>query len=126
VCSSSIKRLFQQLVHVRTTISSFGGKLPSDAWFNHVKHLTSDAEESLGHLHYKMMLAKLGVGTHLKKVMPSVPGTCSKTTAISFMHLLASQELVILPVTDKLEGLRHGSPGLSGAVLGNYSDMLSL
>ncbi|OQU88839.1 hypothetical protein SORBI_3002G104400 [Sorghum bicolor] len=75
-----------------------------------------------------MMLAKLGVGvgTHLEKVMPKVSGTRSKTTAISFMHLLASQELVILPVTDKLEGLRHGSPGLSGVVLGNYSDMLSL
>jgi hypothetical protein len=126
VCAGSIRQLFQKLVHVRTTISSFGGKLPPDAWFNHVKHLTSDAEESLEHLHYKMILAKLGVGTHLKKVMPNVPGTCSKTTAISFMHLLASQELVILPITDKLEGLRHGSPGLSGAVLRNYSDMLSL
>lgn len=126
VYSPSISRLFQQLVHVRTIISSFNGKLPSDAWFNHVKNLTSDAEESLEYLHYKMMLAKLGVGTEFKKVMPNVSGTCSKTTALSFMHLLASQELVFLPVTDKLEGLRPGSPGLTGVVLGNYSEILSL
>lgn len=59
-------------------------------------------------------------------MLPNVSGTCSKTTARSFIRLVSSHELAILSVTDKLEALRHGSPGLSDAVLGNYSDMLSL
>ncbi|OEL25710.1 Disease resistance protein RGA2 [Dichanthelium oligosanthes] len=126
----SIRRLFQQLVHVRTTISSSSsGALPSDAWFDNVKHLSSDAEEYLEDLFYKIIVAILGVGRHCEKVMSNVPGTSSETTSINSIELSSQEELAILSITDKLESLEHGphgSPGLPGAVLGNYSDMVSL
>lgn len=126
VDSGSMRRLFQQLLHFRATISSSSGALPSDAWFNDVKHLSSDAQGSLEDLHYKMILAMLGSGRHRRKVISNVSGTCSKTASTSFIQLPSPDELAILSITDKLESLEHGKPGLlSGAVLANNSDIVS-
>lgn len=123
----SIRRLFQQLVHVRTVTSSSNGALPSDAWFNDVKHLLLDAEGSLKDLHYKMILAMLGVGRHRKMVMSNVPGISLETTSTNFTQLPSpDEELAVVSVTNKLESLEHGSRGLSGEVLGDYSEMVPL
>ncbi|RCV10322.1 hypothetical protein SETIT_2G103000v2 [Setaria italica] len=93
----SIRRLFQQLVHVRAAISSSSsGSRPSDAWLN------------------GMILAMLDVGRHRKKAVSNVSGTSSP------------EELAILSITDKLEGLQLGSPGLSGAAIDIHNEMLSL
>ncbi|KAJ1288856.1 hypothetical protein BS78_02G120000 [Paspalum vaginatum] len=130
-----VRRLFQQLVHVRTAISisstSGAGSLPSHSWFNGVKHLCSDAQESLEHLHYLMILKILGAGKQHEKVMANVPGTHSKTTSTSrsIQPLLPSpEELAISSVTDKLfKAIGQGSHGwLSGAALCSYSDVSSL
>ncbi|TKW31487.1 hypothetical protein SEVIR_2G108800v4 [Setaria viridis] len=61
-----------------------------------------------------MILAMLDVGRHRKKAVSNVSGTSSP------------EELAILSITDKLEGLQLGSPGLSGAAIDIHNEMLSL
>lgn len=107
---SSAKLLVQQLVHVRTTITSSDGvPLCDPSWFSDVKRLCSDAQESLEDLHYKMILTVLGVQKRHLFLSPS------------------PKKLSILSIIGKFESIKHGSHGLSGAAaLGINSEMLSL
>jgi len=127
-CSaSSISRLSQQLVHVRTTISPSSGAQVSFAWLTRVRSLAADAQDCLQDLHCRMMQAVLGVGSHEKVIMRSnVSGNSSRATSSSFFQSASLVELTVISIGDKLEGLQHGRPELSVAALRNSSKLISV
>ncbi|KAJ1288859.1 hypothetical protein BS78_02G120300 [Paspalum vaginatum] len=127
--ASSLRRLLQQLVRVRATISPSSGRLVSFAWLNSINSLAADAEDGLQDLHYEMILDMLGVRrnhSHKKVLASNVSGHSSKTTSTSFFQSASPVRLTLLSITDKLEGLEHGRPEWSAAAPRNLSKFLSV
>uniref|UniRef100_A0A0A9BT19 AP2/ERF domain-containing protein n=1 Tax=Arundo donax TaxID=35708 RepID=A0A0A9BT19_ARUDO len=118
--------LLQLLAQVRTTISSPSGALLSDAWFSAVEHVTSDTQDILQDLHYKMILAMLEIMEDQNKVRSKAAGRSSKTKSTCSSRSPYAEEIQILPIIHKLEGFIQESRELSGAALQNYNEILSL
>jgi len=99
----------------------------SFAWLTRVRSLAADAQDCLQDLHYRMMQAVLGVGSHEKVIMRSnVSGNSSRATSSSFFQSASLVELTVISIGDKLEGLQHGRPELSVAALRNSSKLISV
>nr|CAB3452585.1 unnamed protein product [Digitaria exilis] len=112
-CSAfSIRELSQQLAHVRATISPSSKALVSFSWLTNVRSLAGDTEDHLRDLHYRMMLAFLGVDC--QKVKPNVSENSSKARSTSSSLQGASPaELTVATIAEKLKGLEIGRPELS-------------
>jgi len=99
----------------------------SFAWLTRVRSLAADAQDCLQDLHYRMMQAVLGVGSHEKVRMRSnVSGNSSRATSSSFFQSASLVELTVISIGDKLEGLQHGRPELSVAAPRNSSKLISV
>jgi hypothetical protein len=133
--AASTRRLSKQLVRVRNTISPSSGARVSFAWLGSIKSLATEAQDCLRDLHYRMMLAILGVGVgDNSKVRPSAlspSGTNNsskrtETASSPFFQSASPAELTVVSVAAKLEGLKHGRPELFVSAPGNLRKLSSV
>ncbi|TVU39679.1 hypothetical protein EJB05_13111, partial [Eragrostis curvula] len=115
--AEAIRWLLQQLADVKTTMSSSGGELLSDAWLSAVEPIISDAEDCLQVLHYKMILTQLGIMREHKM---------ERSNLSSGTQTPCDEEIHILAIIHRLEGFLWESRELSGAALQSSCQMFSL